>query len=89
MGEADSGCRGTFVEPNVVTRQAEGLRRESRARDRVDVHGLAVHGVRVGSLETLTDLCGNSNRAEIVGCDKADDAVDVSRREQPNTDRRC
>ena len=37
-----------------------------------------MHGVHVGSLETFTDLRGNPNRAKIIGCNEADDPVDLS-----------
>jgi hypothetical protein len=44
----------------------------SSAAHRVDMHGFAMHGVRVGSLETFADLRGNPNRAQIIGCNEAD-----------------
>ncbi len=52
--------------------------RRSSTRHSVDVHGFAVHGIHVSPLETFTDLRGNPNRAQIIGCNEADDAINVS-----------
>ena len=38
---------------------------------------LTMHGVLIGALEELTNLCGDTNRAKIVWRDQADDVIDV------------
>lgn len=40
------------------------------------MHGFAMHGIDVGALEMLTDLCGNPDGTQIIGGDEADDMVD-------------
>lgn len=73
MGEADRRFCDAFLERDLT---AETLRRGRSAADRIDVHGLAMHGVRVSPLETQAEFCGDANRARVIRCNQADDAVE-------------
>jgi len=43
----------------------------------VHMHGLTVHRINIGPLETLTDLCRDTDGPQVVGRNQADDVVDV------------